>query len=138
MRRGRGDLIGDSDIKSQMQVLNDGYNAKGIQFRLVKTTRIESKDCSTTFEIVDFGCRHTNQNSFNLTIASQGTPSSLCGPEERQGDDPAQHGYDGVGLWLRLFIRLRADSTTEFEIILRTRSPGVLPRRMTEREGQLS
>ncbi|KAF9553223.1 hypothetical protein CPC08DRAFT_237687 [Agrocybe pediades] len=33
-----------SNIKAQNQVLNQNYNATGTQFRLVKTTRIKSRD----------------------------------------------------------------------------------------------
>ncbi|KAF9548173.1 hypothetical protein CPC08DRAFT_648512 [Agrocybe pediades] len=37
-------LCRDSDIKAQIQVLDNDYNATGIQFRLVKTTRIKRKN----------------------------------------------------------------------------------------------
>ncbi|KAF4617434.1 hypothetical protein D9613_006405 [Agrocybe pediades] len=39
-----GGWIGESDIKTQIQILNNDYNATGIQFRLVKATNIKSKD----------------------------------------------------------------------------------------------
>ncbi|KAF9552793.1 zincin [Agrocybe pediades] len=84
-----GGWIGDSDIKAQIQVLNNDYNATGIQFRLVKTTRIKSKDwfenvypgspqeqaMKLLYNIGDASTLNVYTLTFNSTTASLGTAS---------------------------------------------------------------
>ncbi|KAF9543235.1 hypothetical protein CPC08DRAFT_430564 [Agrocybe pediades] len=94
-----GGWIGESDIKTQIQVLNNDYNATGIQFRLVKATKIKSKDwfenvypgspqeqvMKLLYNIGDASTLNVYTLTFNSTTASLGTaaiPSAYyCNPK---------------------------------------------------------
>ncbi|KAF9551090.1 hypothetical protein CPC08DRAFT_768791 [Agrocybe pediades] len=78
---------GDLDVQAQIQVLNNDYNATGIQFRLIKATRIESKewfvdvylgspqDQAILYNFDDASAVNVYTLTFNSTTASLRTAS---------------------------------------------------------------
>ncbi|KAF4617439.1 hypothetical protein D9613_006352 [Agrocybe pediades] len=93
----------DSNIKTHIEVLNNDYNATSFQFRLVKTTRIKSKDWFGNVYpgspqeqamklLYTVGDASTGRGNSNLTSTQWNSfnPTIVY----RDHLHPAQHGYD--------------------------------------------